>query len=148
MFKFVKAAVLLGAGVGALTLANPEPIAGLQDWLEELSLGEGHRFTAWCAEKTLALLDPSGSQRLGHLAIAAFLFAALFVVEGVGLARGRVWAEYLTVAVTISFLPIELVAAWHRWSLLRSGTIVLNIGVVVYLLVQLRSARAARRRPP
>lgn len=137
-FKFVKAAVLFAAGVGAFNLSSPERIAWAQDWLEGLSLDQGHRMAASLAGKTLGLLNLSGPERLGNLALGALLFAALFVVEGVGLALARRWAEYLTVAVTMSYLPVEVVSSWHRWSLLRAGTIVLNMTVVAYLLVQLR----------
>ena len=48
-------------------------------------------------------------------------------------------------AVTISFLPIEAVALWYRWTLPRVGTIVLNGAVVVYLLILLKAGRAPRQ---
>ena len=62
-------------------------------------------------------------------------------MEGYGLARVRRWAVYLTVAVTISFLPIELAALWHRWTLPRVGAIVLNGAIAVYLLLELQNSR-------
>jgi uncharacterized membrane protein (DUF2068 family) len=140
-FKFVKAAVLIAAGFGALGLWGPWSGGWVQHWLEGLALNHGHRLAALLAERALALVDSAGPRGLHALAVGAFLYATIFVVEGYGLARTRRWAEYLTVAVTITFLPIELVAVWHRWTLPRVGTIVLNIGVVVYLLVLLRAGR-------
>jgi len=66
------------------------------------------------------------------------------LLAGRALALARLWPEYLTVAMTIFFLPVEVVAAWHRWTPLRSATIALNVVVVVYLLGQLRSAHRLR----
>jgi uncharacterized membrane protein (DUF2068 family) len=141
-FKFVKAAVLIAGGLGVLGLWGPRAGAWVHLGLEGLALRPGHHLAARLAEGTLALFDSAGPRRLHALAVGAFLYAAVFLVEGYGLARARRWAVYLTVAVTISFLPIEVVAVWHRWTLPRVGTILLNGAVVVYLLLQLRPGRS------
>ena len=143
-FKFVKAAVLIAGGIGALKLLSPAWAADAQDWLEELVLEPGHHVATVAAEHALALLGVAGPDDLRRLAAGAFAFATLFVIEGVGLARARRWAEYLTVAVTTSYLPFEAVGLWHRSTLLRAGTVVLNVAVVGYLLVQLRASRRPR----
>jgi uncharacterized membrane protein (DUF2068 family) len=143
-FKFTKAAVLVAAGCAALRLLSPGQADRVQDWLAALSLDQDRHLAATLAGKAMALVGPAVSREFIDFAVAAFVFATLFVVEGVGLAMARRWAEYLTVAVTVSFLPIELVAAWHRWTLLRCATIVLNVVVVIYLVAQLRSTRASR----
>jgi uncharacterized membrane protein (DUF2068 family) len=143
-FKFAKAVVLIAAGCGALRLLGPGRADHVQDWLAALSLDQDHRLAAALAGRALAVLGPAAPKEFVNFAVGAFVFAALFVVEGVGLAMARRWAEYLTVAVTVSFLPIEVVAAWHRWTILRSGTIVLNVIVVIYLVGQLRLARTSR----
>jgi uncharacterized membrane protein (DUF2068 family) len=144
-FKFVKAAALFAAGCVALKLVNPERAGWVQGWLEGLSLDQGHRLVAVLAGHALGMMDLGGPQRFSHFAAGAFLLACLFVVEGVGLALARRWAEYMTVAVTTSFLPIEVASSWHRWSLPRAGTVVLNLGVVVYLIVQIRTDSRAPR---
>jgi len=144
-FKFVKAAAFIAGGVGALRLLSPDRAVWTQTWLEELVLEREHHLAALVAERALALMDLAGPKGLSEVAIGAFLFAALFIVEGVGLALARRWAEYLTVSVTTSFLPVEAVALWHRWTLLRAGTIVLNLAIVVYLLAEIRAQRASRR---
>lgn len=143
-FKFVKAAVLIAGGCGALGLWGPWSGGWVQHWLEGLALSHGHRLAAMLAGRALTLLDSAGPNRLHALAAGAFLYATVFLVEGVGLALRRRWAVYLTVAVTISFLPVEVAALWRRWTLPRVGTLVLNTVVVVYLLVQLRNERRLR----
>jgi uncharacterized membrane protein (DUF2068 family) len=70
----------------------------------------------------------------GHLAEAALAYAAVFTVEGVGLVLRKRWAEWITVIVTASFMPIE---AWEivlRPDLLRIATILANALIVAYLL--------------
>lgn len=142
VFKFVKAAVLIAGGLGVLGLWGPRAGAWVQHGLEGLALRHGHHLAARLAEGTLALFDSAGPRRLHALAGGAFLYATVFLVEGYGLARARRWAVYLTAAVTISFLPVEMVAVWHRWTLPRVGTMVLNGAVAVYLLLQLRTGRS------
>jgi uncharacterized membrane protein (DUF2068 family) len=140
-FKFFKAGVLIAGGIGALRLLSPERVASVQGWLEGLVLERGHHVVAVAADRALALLHLAGRKEFSNLAIGAFFLAALYVVEGIGLALARRWAEYLTVAVTISFLPIEAVALWHRFTPMRAGTILVNLVVVAYLLGQLTAQR-------
>jgi uncharacterized membrane protein (DUF2068 family) len=139
-FKFVKAAALLVVGLGAIRLLSQEASDRAQDWLEALALNTGHKLAASAADRALTFLD-AGPTRLRELALGAFLYAGVFIVEGVGLARARRWAEYLTVGVTVSFLPFELVALANRWTWPRAGTLVLNIAVVAYLIAMLRRDR-------
>jgi len=144
-FKFVKAAVLVAAGFGALRLLDSGRAASVQGWLEGLALERGHDVAATVAGRALTLVDLAGPNRFSKLAVGAFLFATLFVVEGVGLALARRWAEYLTVAVTVSFLPAEALGFLHRQTLLRAGTMVLNLAVVVYLLARIWNQRGSHR---
>ena len=137
-FKFLKAAALIAASFAALGLVNPGNATWIQNWLERLALGQGHALASSIAARALALLDLAGPTRLHQLALGAFLYAVLFLVEGVGLARQRRWAEYLTLVVTTSFLPLEIVALYRRWTLPRAGTLILNVAVVAYLIWQLR----------
>ena len=69
----------------------------------------------------------------------------MFLVEGIGLWRGKKWAEYLTIAVTASLLPFEVVAVVHRVTLVRVATLVINSVVIAYLVWELR-ARSAKER--
>lgn len=138
VFKLVKAAVLIGAGLGALGLLNSERANRMQDWLEGLALGHGHRLAASLAERVATFIETAKPGQLRLAAIGAFLYAAVFMVEGIGLALARRWAEYLTVVVTLSFLPFEVIVLVHRASFTHAATLLLNVAVVVYLIAQLR----------
>ena len=82
--------------------------------------------------------------------VAALLvaYAALEVVEGIGLWMLKRWAEYLTVVATAAFLPLEVRELVHRVTVLRVGALIVNIAAVLYLLFAkrlfgLRGGRAA-----
>jgi uncharacterized membrane protein (DUF2068 family) len=140
-FKFVKAGIMLAAGFAALGLLSPPGAALTGVWLEHLALGHGHRLLAALAGRALPLLSAAGTSRLLELAIGAFLYASLFLVEGVGLAQGRRWAESLAVISTSALLPLEGLALWHHPTLIPAGTIILNVAVVVYLILHLSTLR-------
>ena len=140
-FKFVKAASLIAAGFAAFGMLSPGREAAVQGWLERLALRHGHRLASVAAGRALHALGGASGRRLAEVGIGAFLYAGVFLVEGVGLWRCKRWAEYLTVAVTTSFLPFELVALAHRFTPARAVTLALNVVVIVYLVWQLWRTR-------
>ena len=141
LFKFLKAAVLVAAGLAAVGLLSPVRGAVTEAWLERLALSHGHRLISVWAERAAAFLSAAGSHRLLLLAVGAFLYASLFVVEGLGLIRARRWAEYLTVIATSSYFPLEVLALWHHPAAAPAVTMALNIAVVTYLVGQLKTGR-------
>jgi uncharacterized membrane protein (DUF2068 family) len=71
------------------------------------------------------------------LLVTGFALAVYGLVEGVeavGLWYMQRWAEYLTLIVTASFLPLEIYELSVRVSVLKIIAFALNIAVVVYLL--------------
>lgn len=159
LFKFVKAATLVAAGLAAFGLLSPGLAESAQQWLGRLALGHGHKLGAALAALALRALGRASGKRLVELGVGAFLYAAVFLVEGTGLWRCKRWAEYLTVLVTISFMPFEVVAVVHRFTAVRTLTLLLNAVVVVYLIWQLwrhrhdheawaRASRSATRASP
>jgi uncharacterized membrane protein (DUF2068 family) len=62
------------------------------------------------------------------------IYAGLSLIEGVGLLLEQTWAEYLTAAITGSFLPWELFEVLRRATLLRVSLLVVNALVFFYLL--------------
>jgi uncharacterized membrane protein (DUF2068 family) len=88
-------------------------------------------------------LDDITAHRLKEIGFATFFYAGLRVTEGVGLVMEKVWAEYLTVGVTASFLPWEMYEIVRRLDWLRVGLLVVNLVVLAYLLWWLRRNRWA-----
>ena len=77
------------------------------------------------------------------VAIAAFSYAALFIVEGTGLILGRAWAEWVTVIATASFIPFEGYELVRRATAPRAIILVLNAVILIYLAWRIRLRRAA-----
>lgn len=148
----VKAVGLILTGLAVLGLLNPGRADAAQDWLEQMSLSEGHHIAAMLASRGLQLLESATPKRLVVAALGSFLYAAIFIVEGVGLWRCKRWAEYLTAIVTASLLPIEVIAVMRHATLFRVAAVLSNAAVVMYLVWQLyttkdtHAARAAARR--
>lgn len=141
VLKMVQSAGLIIAGLGALGLLNAGKFDAAQDWLEQLSLREGHHLTVYLSERGLYLLESATPKHLVVAALGSFLYAAIFLVEGIGLWRCKRWAEYLTISVTASLLPFEIFAVAKGATPIRVGAVLLNIVVVLYLWWQLNTSK-------
>lgn len=71
---------------------------------------------------------------LSLIAIGLFAYAALQIVEGVGLWMLKRWGEYVAVVGTSAFIPLEVYELAHRITVLRVGALVVNLAAVAYLL--------------
>jgi uncharacterized membrane protein (DUF2068 family) len=72
--------------------------------------------------------------RLHLFAAIALIYAAVEGIEAVGLWYGKRWAEYLTLIVTASLLPVEVYELAHHVTPFKLVAFLLNLAVVVYLL--------------
>jgi uncharacterized membrane protein (DUF2068 family) len=135
-FKLVKGALVVALGVGALKLLDPAAAARLKLWLSHLSLQSGQQFV----ERTLSFV----SKLTGHaevISVGAIVYGSLFLVEGIGLWRGKRWAEWLTVIATSVFIPFEIYELVKKVDVTRILALVVNVAVVVYLLIRIRHPR-------
>jgi uncharacterized membrane protein (DUF2068 family) len=134
VFKFFKAVLFLAVVAGAFQLLTPEAAERAQRWIEGVTLRVDRRW----ARDVIALISGLRGNRLGMVAVGAFLYAALFTTEGVGLWMGERWAEYLTVIATLSFVPFEVYELIHKQSAPRILALIINLAVVAYLIYRLR----------
>jgi uncharacterized membrane protein (DUF2068 family) len=86
----------------------------------------------------LTKLSNWDDRRLKELSLGTFIYAGIFLVEGVGLALRKRWAEYFTIITTSSLLPIEIYELARRVSIGRSLALAINIAVVAYLVFELK----------
>jgi uncharacterized membrane protein (DUF2068 family) len=131
-FKLAKAAMLVALALGLLQLLERGPREVISPWLEAAHADARGRIARKLAERLFSL----DHRHLQELAVATFAYAAVFVVEGIGLLLRKTWAEYLTLGVTISFLPFEVIEIAHQPSPPKWLTLVLNVAVVVYLVAR------------
>jgi len=133
-FKLLKALALVAVGVGALKLLHKDVAAVAEHWINMFQVDPHNHFIDLLLDK-LSILD---DRRLKELSIGTFLYAGIFLVEGVGLAWQKRWAEYFTIITTSSLLPIEIYELARRVNIGRSLALVINVAVVVYLISELR----------
>jgi uncharacterized membrane protein (DUF2068 family) len=130
IYKLSHAAFFIAVGFGLLKLRhhnivdflnahlivpyhiNPE--SHFVDWL----LNYAHKLTPW----------------LSLAGYAAFIYATLFAVEGVGLYLRKRWAEWLVVGATGSFLPFELWALFEHAVWWKLALLLGNLLIVSYLV--------------
>jgi uncharacterized membrane protein (DUF2068 family) len=74
------------------------------------------------------------SSRLHLFAAIAIVYACVEGLEAVGLWLGKRWAEYLTLIVTASLLPVEVYELSHHVTPFKALAFIINLAVVVYLL--------------
>jgi uncharacterized membrane protein (DUF2068 family) len=134
-FKFVKALTLIAIGVSALKLVGSD----LLDQSNTVFDALGHSIDVFPVLKLLRDIGALAPNSLKLAGAGAFLYAALFLTEGVGLWRQKRWAEYLTVIATASFIPFEVYELVLKRTWPRVGALVINVLVVWYLLYRLRN---------
>jgi uncharacterized membrane protein (DUF2068 family) len=137
LFKLGKAILFFAIGVGAIHLLHKD----LQDEVMRLAL----KFRFDPESKFVSLLlnkvDLIDAHRLRQISVATFGYSALALTEGVGLLLEKVWAEYLTLILTISFLPWELYELVRRPDWFRLSLLLINLAVLWYLVWLLRKKK-------
>lgn len=134
LMKFVKACLMIAVGLGAVRLLNPDIAARAQEWAESLAAAPERNVVLELVNKVLAI-SPDWLHWVG---IGAFVYAAVFIAEGVGLWLERRWAEWLTVVATSLLIPFEVYEIAQKVTPLRVGALILNLAVVAYLVYLLR----------
>jgi len=82
--------------------------------------------------------DLIDAHRLRQISVGTFGYSALALTEGIGLLLEKVWAEYLTLILTVSFLPWELYELARRPDWFRLSLLIINLAVLAYLVWLLR----------
>jgi len=139
-YKLVQALLFAAIGVGALRLLHQDVGDLLSQLADHLRFNPESRFVNFVLDKASLLNDPL----LMRIGAAAFCYAGLGLLEGIGLYLEKVWAEYLTLVITASFLPLEIFEVIRKLTYFRVSLLVVNALVLVYLLnLVLRRGRRA-----
>jgi uncharacterized membrane protein (DUF2068 family) len=136
-YKLVKALGLVIVATAAFDLVQSARVEALAEWIVQLPVHQGHPYAVALIARLLGL----GPRKFLAIGAAACIYAALFVVEGWGLWREKRWAEYLTVIVTASLIPLELWEIHHHFTWLKVLALTLNAAIVWYLVHLLRQPR-------
>ena len=133
-FKLAKGFMLVAVGVGALHMLHKDVADVVAGWFEHVHVDPDNRY----ADRVLTRLLSVDDRKLKAISLGTFGYAALLLTEGIGLLLRQRWAEYFTVIVTGSFIPLELYELSRHVTLTRLIVIAINLAIVGYLIVLLR----------
>jgi uncharacterized membrane protein (DUF2068 family) len=141
-YKLTLALLFALLGMGALHLLHQDIDDVLSALADHLHFNSESRFVDFILDKAELLNDPL----LRRIGAAAFSYAAISLAEGIGLYLEKAWGEYLTLAITASFLPWEVVEIFHRLTMVRVSLLTINVLVFFYLLQVVKRGRQRRGR--
>ena len=137
IFKLAKSLFFFCIGIGAIHLLHKDLSDEVMRWATALRFDPESRVVGLVMDK----VDLIDAERLREIGFATFAYSALALTEGIGLLLKKVWAEYLTLILTISFLPWELYELARRPTWVRLGLLVSNLLVLWYLVWLLKRKR-------
>jgi uncharacterized membrane protein (DUF2068 family) len=134
IFKFAKATLLLFLGVVALRLIHTDIEGLLEAWIPRLGLEPGGRYVGQALVEAAALTPT----RILDVGVGSLIYAALFLTEGIGLWLLKRWAEWMTIIITSSLLPVEVWELFRHPNVAKVLVLVINLVLVGYLVWQVR----------
>ncbi|MBV9156971.1 MAG: DUF2127 domain-containing protein [Acidobacteriaceae bacterium] len=144
LFKLFKALLLIAVGIGALKLLHKNVADVATHWIEVLRVDPENRFI----HPMLSKLFRIGPKQLKELSAGTFFYAALLLVEGVGLLMRKHWAEYFTAIMTAALIPLEVYELAKHFTAAKVIVLLVNVAIVVYLVARLRGRRGGGRSQP
>jgi uncharacterized membrane protein (DUF2068 family) len=129
-YKLIQSLLFAAIGIGALNLLHQDAGDLLAQLADHLRFNPESRFVNFILDKASLLDDPL----LLRIGATAFCYAGVGIIEGIGLYLEKAWGEYLTLVITASFLPWEIIKVLHRVTWNRSGLLAANVLVFLYLL--------------
>lgn len=135
LFKLLKAITLIAIGVGALKLLHRDMGSTLDHWIAVSGLDPGNRWVERGIEKASNL----SHAKVKDLGIVSFIYAGLFLTEGIGLWLMKHWAEWFTIVITSSLVPVEIYELHRHPTATKILVLIINIAVVAYLIYRIRN---------
>src|SRR5207245_7061280 len=121
-------------GLGALHLLHSDIASVLAHWVKMFGLNPGGRYVDNVLQRAVAL-TPNTIRGLG---VGSFIYAALFLTEGIGLWLLKRWAQWLTIIMTGSLIALAIYEIYRHPTPLHVLMLVINIAVVVCALHRVR----------
>lgn len=137
LFKLAKAIFCIAIGFGALHLIHADVGDMVMKTTNFLHLDPDGRTVDLIQEKA----DLLSGHKLRQFSMLTFGYAALSMIEGIGLYKEKTWAEYLTLILTICALPWDVTEFIKHQTAVRASVVVINLVVLAYLLWFIRMHR-------
>jgi uncharacterized membrane protein (DUF2068 family) len=130
IFKMAKSAFFFCVGMGAIHFLHKDLGDEVLKLAKILHRDPESRIVSLVLEK----VDLIDAHRLRQLGIGTFAYSALALTEGIGLLLERTWAEFLTLGLTVSFLPWEIYELSRHATWIKAGLFAINLAVLGYLV--------------
>jgi uncharacterized membrane protein (DUF2068 family) len=140
VFKLAKAALFLVVGMAALRLVHADVVELVGQWVPRLGIAPGSHYLGRLLVEA-AKLTPN---RIIDVSVGSFIYAALFLTEGIGLWLLKRWAEWMTIVITSSLVPVEVWEIWRRPNVGKVLVLVINLALVGYLIWQVRKEEVGK----
>ena len=138
-FKLAKGLLLAAVALGALHLVHRDVAEVVFRFARRLHLDPEGRLV----EPALRRLSGVSPRAMFRFSLGALIYAALLLTEGIGLLMVQRWAEYLTLVITASLVPLEVYELARHPNVTRATVLAVNLAIVIYLVV-----RVLREGPP
>ena len=136
--KTFKGVLLLAAAIGLLKLVHRDVADVVWQCIKTLHVDPENRYI----QTVLVKASIANARQLQALSLGSFVYAGLLLIEGIGLFLQQRWAQYFSVLITASFVPLEVWELMKKFSPAKIVVIAVNMAIVVYLVVKLRQEQA------
>jgi uncharacterized membrane protein (DUF2068 family) len=136
----MKGLLVIAAGFGLLSLIHKDLEAVAETLVLRLHLNPDGHFP----HVFLHLVNRFADVRLWLLALLAFAYAAMRLIEAYGLWHHARWAEWFAVASGGIYIPLELYELSKGFNGFKLAALLLNIAIVAYMAYMLWDARRER----
>jgi uncharacterized membrane protein (DUF2068 family) len=137
IFKFAKAALLIALSLGAFRLLHKDVGAEAEHLVNAMRLDPGNRFV----DQALTRASLISTTQIKQLGMGGLFYAALFFTEGTGLWLRKRWAEWMTVILTSTLVPVEIYEIWRHPTWIKVLILAINVAIIVYLIYLIRRER-------
>ena len=135
LFKLVKALLLIAVGIGSIKFLHKDLGSTMMHWIQVLRVDPDNRFI----HGTLVRIFRVTPKQLKELSVGTFLYAGVFLTEGMGLLLRKHWAEYFTIISTGLFIPLEIYELARHFTILKLAVTAINVLIAWYLVARVRS---------
>jgi uncharacterized membrane protein (DUF2068 family) len=144
ILKLISGALALAVGIGVLKFLGHDPGPRAERIITHLGLDPQNQLI----HTMISRLTGIDRTHLRALEAGTFFYAVLHAIEGTGLILGQHWAEYLVIVATSSLVPFEIYEIARKPNLVRFSLLILNVGIVIYLIATLKKQHRIRQDRP
>jgi len=130
LFEGAKGLLVLFVGFELLTYLHKDIHEAAMHLVEHLHLNPASHYPRIFLDLTEHIND----SKLWSLALAAAIYSVVRMIEAVGLWLRKTWAEWFAVLSGGIYIPVEIYEVVHRVTWPRITVLIVNFGIVSYLL--------------